>query len=122
MTTFTTEDRIKATSHHYAILTRSAMFREVCNYIIEHNLPCEVHANRTRFWVPESILSDFLHTYGGHCDFVPADQDLVTGQPMYYYDNLLAGDATIGNDKGYTVSTHEKQEEFARKRNESKPD
>jgi hypothetical protein len=32
-------------------------------------------------------------------------------------DNLLAGDTTIGNDKGYSLSTHEKQQEFARKRN-----
>ena len=32
-------------------------------------------------------------------------------------DNLLAGDTTIGNDKGYSLSTHEKQAEFARKRN-----
>ena len=32
-------------------------------------------------------------------------------------DNLLAGDEAIGNDKGYELSTHEKQAEFARKRN-----
>ena len=32
-------------------------------------------------------------------------------------DNLLAGDTTIGNDKGYSLSTHEKQQEFAKKRN-----
>ena len=32
-------------------------------------------------------------------------------------DNLLAGDEAIGNDKGYELSTHEKQQKFARKRN-----
>jgi hypothetical protein len=31
-------------------------------------------------------------------------------------DNLLAGDEAIGNDKGYELSTHEKQQEFAKKR------
>ena len=31
--------------------------------------------------------------------------------------NILAGDEAMGNDKGYELSTHEKQEEFARKRN-----
>ena len=81
MTTFTTEDRIKATSHHYAILTLSEKFVEVVRYIREHNIPYEVHLNRTRFWVPEELLSDFISTYGGYCDFVPFDQDLMTGQP-----------------------------------------
>jgi hypothetical protein len=31
--------------------------------------------------------------------------------------NILAGDAVMGDDKGYELSTLEKQEEFARKRN-----
>jgi len=81
MTTFTTEDRIKATSHHYAILTLSEKYAEVARYIIKHNLPYEVHANRTRFWVPEELLSEFVSTYGGYCDFVPSDQNLMTGNP-----------------------------------------
>ena len=34
------------------------------------------------------------------------------------HENLLAGDTTIGYDKGYELSTHEKQAEFARKRND----
>ena len=33
-------------------------------------------------------------------------------------DNLLAGDEAMGNDKGYELSTHEKQAEFAKKRNQ----
>ena len=33
-----------------------------------------------------------------------------------YIDNLLAGDEVMGNDKGYSLSTHEKQQEFAKKR------
>jgi len=33
------------------------------------------------------------------------------------HENLLAGDTTIGNDKGYELSTHEKQQEFAKQRN-----
>jgi hypothetical protein len=31
--------------------------------------------------------------------------------------NILAGDAVMGDDKGYELSTLEKQEEFAKKRN-----
>lgn len=81
MTTFTTEDRYRATSQHYAILTLSEKFVDVVGYIKEHNLPYEVHANRTRFWVPEELLSEFVSTYGGYCDFVPFDQNLMTGQP-----------------------------------------
>ncbi len=30
--------------------------------------------------------------------------------------NILAADQIIGNDKGYSLSTHEKQAEFAKKR------
>jgi hypothetical protein len=33
-----------------------------------------------------------------------------------YISNLLAGDEIVGNDKGYELSTHEKQQEFAKKR------
>jgi len=32
-------------------------------------------------------------------------------------ENLLAGDTTIGNDKGYKVSSLESAEEFTKKRN-----
>ena len=81
MTTFTTEDRIKATSHHYAILTLSEKYVEVARYITKHNIPYEVHLNRTRFWIPEELLSEFINTYGGYCDFVPSDQNLMTGNP-----------------------------------------
>lgn len=34
-----------------------------------------------------------------------------------WIDNLLAGDETIGNDKGYELSTHEEAKAFAKKRN-----
>jgi len=37
------------------------------------------------------------------------------------HENLLAGDK-IMSDKGYTLSTHEKQEEFAKKRNKFEGD
>jgi len=33
-------------------------------------------------------------------------------------DNLLAGDKTMGNNKGYEVASLEEAEEFAKKRNE----
>jgi len=42
----------------------------------------------------------------------------IGNEQQEYINNLLAGDEAIGNDKGYELSTHGKQAEFARKRNE----
>ena len=66
-------------THHYAILTKSPYFLSVINYIKENNLTYEPHLNRTRFWVTEELHNDFIDKLGGHCDFVPSDQDLITG-------------------------------------------
>jgi hypothetical protein len=66
-------------THHYAILTRSDKFLDIANYIQENNLNYEIHLNRTRFWVPDELHTEFTTLYGGHCDFVPSDQDLMTG-------------------------------------------
>ena len=68
-------------THHYAILTRSDRFLDVINYIKENNLTYEPHLNRTRFWLPEELHNDFIDKLGKHCDFVPSDQDLMTGNP-----------------------------------------
>ena len=65
-------------NHHYAILTKSPYFGSVIKYIQENNLIFEPHLNRTRFWLPEELHNDF-NKLGGHCDFVPSDQDLITG-------------------------------------------
>jgi hypothetical protein len=65
--------------NHYAILTNSSKFIDVMNYIRENELQCEVHLNRTRFWVPDELHCDFTNNYSGYCDFVPANQDLITG-------------------------------------------
>jgi len=69
--------------HHYAILTSSHKYRDVMEYIGEKNYRYEAHLNRTRFWVPNSDLPEFISLYGGYCDFVPHDQDLMTGQPNW---------------------------------------
>ena len=66
--------------NHYAILTGSTKFLEVAKYITENNLDYEVHLNRTRFWVPDELLSNFINKHGEHCDFVPENQDLMTGR------------------------------------------
>jgi hypothetical protein len=68
-------------THHYAILTKSPYFGSVIKYIQENNLTFEPHLNRTRFWLPEELHNDFIDKLGGHCDFVPSDQDLMTGNP-----------------------------------------
>jgi hypothetical protein len=79
MTTFTTEDRIKATSQHYAVLSTSPKFREVLRFIEDNNLLYEAHLNRTRFWVTPEVRTEFESYLGGYCDFVPYDQNLMTG-------------------------------------------
>lgn len=84
--------------HHYAILTLSKHFTEVTTWIRENKLTCEVHLNRTRFWVPEELLSEFINAYGGYCDFVPDNQDLAIGTP-------------------YELCSLEDAEAFAKKRN-----
>ena len=68
--------------NHYAILTSSSKFYEVIRYISENKLKYEPHLNRTRFWVPEEKLQEFISLYGGYCDYVPSNQDLQLGTPI----------------------------------------
>lgn len=65
--------------NHYAILTRNDNFKSVIAYIKEHNLDCEVHLNRTRFWVPDILHTQFLSQFGSVCNPVHPNEDLMTG-------------------------------------------
>lgn len=94
----------KQYQHHFAILTSCNKFLEVCKYIAANNLSCEVHLNRTRFWVTPELLPDFLDRYGKYCNEVSVDENLSIG-------------ALNHSDKGYKLASLEEAEAFAEKRN-----
>ena len=67
---------------HYYILNLDPRCSEVFEFIREHKLTCEVHLNRTRFWVPEgSQLTEFLLRYSECVSMVDDTLDLATGNP-----------------------------------------
>lgn len=68
--------------NHYAILTRSNAFGLVINYIKENDLKFEVHLNRTRFWVPDTLHESFLTKFGSVVNPVHPNENLITGSIM----------------------------------------
>jgi hypothetical protein len=87
MTTFTTEDREKASKdNQYCIYTEDSHFLAVLDYIKENNLEFSAHLNRTRFWVPENKLYDFMKSWGSVCSVVPSYEDVSTGQMIGEWD------------------------------------
>jgi hypothetical protein len=67
----------------YYVLNMNPRASAVFEFIQYHNLPCEVHLNRTRFWVPEgSILTEFVLRFADSCPHVDASMDLTTGRPI----------------------------------------
>jgi hypothetical protein len=70
--------------NQYYILTRDPRITEVFEFIGQHGLRCEVHLNRTRFWVPEgSIFTEFALRFSDCCTSVDQYEDLVTGLVDY---------------------------------------
>ena len=65
--------------NQYCVYTKHEKFQEVCDYIVENKLACEVHLNRTRFWIPESMHAAFLGQWGAVCEYVYPDEDYATG-------------------------------------------
>jgi hypothetical protein len=48
----------------YAVLSASADYLRVMNWVSDRELAIEVHLNRTRFWIPEGVvLTEFLLRY-----------------------------------------------------------
>ena len=66
----------------YYILTLDPRAGEVFCFIRDHKLACEVHLNRTRFWIPEdtSQLTEFLLRFSDCCPYVDETVDLLTGR------------------------------------------
>lgn len=56
----------------YYILTLDPRASEVFQFIMHHKLTCEVHLNRTRFWILEdtSALTEFVLRFSDCCPYV----------------------------------------------------
>lgn len=76
--------------NQYCVYTSDPKFMEVARYISENKLAYEPHLNRTRFWVPESMHTEFLKQWGGVCNYVHPDEDLTTGYRSDNWDNWKA--------------------------------
>jgi hypothetical protein len=45
----------------YYVLTQDPTIGDVLDFIAHYSLRCEIHLNRTRFWIPEgSVLTECL--------------------------------------------------------------
>jgi hypothetical protein len=67
----------------YYVLNLDPRANQVFEFIREHKLTCEVHLNRTRFWVPEgTVLTEFILRYNDTCPRVDDELDLITGRPI----------------------------------------
>ena len=65
---------------HYYVLNLDPRAGLVFEFIRDHKLTCEVHLNRTRFWVPTgSVLTEFLLRFSESCTQVDDTVDLATG-------------------------------------------
>jgi hypothetical protein len=68
---------------HY-VLTQDPCAVEVYRFIKLHKLTCQVHLNRTRFWVPidSPIYTEFALRFADSCPPVDPTLDLVTGHKL----------------------------------------
>jgi hypothetical protein len=73
--------------NQYCVYTVCEKFDDVCKYISENKLAYEIHLNRTRFWIPESLHTEFLKQWGHVCKYVHPDEDVVTGMMRDPSDN-----------------------------------
>ena len=67
---------------HFALLNRDPKIRDLFAFIQQHQLAHELHANRTRFWIPEGpVLTEFLLRFDSY-HVVSADEDLANGRVL----------------------------------------
>jgi hypothetical protein len=68
--------------HHYYILNSDPRAYEVFDFIAHHKIACEVHLNRTRFWVPSgAVYTEFVLRFSDCAHYVDPALDLTTGMP-----------------------------------------
>ena len=69
--------------HQHYILTNHPDFVDVIDWVGSFPLRCEMHLNRTRFWVPDgSIYTEFCLRWLHSCPAVDPDLDSATGLPI----------------------------------------
>jgi hypothetical protein len=69
----------------YYILNQDSNALAVFEFIKHHKLTVEVHANRTRFWVPTgTVYTQFALRFADSCHVVDPTLDLTTGLPIHY--------------------------------------
>jgi hypothetical protein len=58
--------------YQYYVLSSSPLLKDVFEFIRKRELRCEVHMNRTRFWIdPHSeALTEFALRFKDHCPLV----------------------------------------------------
>jgi len=71
-------------AREYYVLTMHPNAKEVFAWIWDNKLHCEVHLNRTRFWVPvdSSLYTYFQLWLKDSCGTVDPTLDLATGLPI----------------------------------------
>jgi len=64
-------------TRQYYVLTQDPRCAEVFAFISQHKLAVEIHANRTRFWVPieTSIYTEFALRFSACCPPVLEDPE-----------------------------------------------
>ena len=74
----------------YYVLTLDPNFSAVLRWITDHKLTTEVHLNRTRFCVPDGVVStEFQLRFAHCCPPVDPTLDLATGLPKNSFYWLL---------------------------------
>jgi hypothetical protein len=70
--------------HQYYVLNRDPRSEAVFDFIEHYKLECQVHLNRTRFWVPAetSVYTEFLLRFSDCCHLVDPTLDPATGLPQ----------------------------------------
>jgi len=70
----------------YYILTQNPEFKAVVYWLHDHNVPLDIHLNRTRFSLcpGTKLFTEFMLRYSHACDLVDPNLDLATGLPLEY--------------------------------------
>jgi len=70
----------------YYILTQNPQFKEVVYWLHDHNVPLDIHLNRTRFTLTPNtrLFTEFMLRYSTVCSLVDPGLDLATGLPLEY--------------------------------------
>lgn len=69
---------------HYYVLTQDPLYRHVLAFIKTHGLRCDLHLNRTRFWVPNGAVKTELLLRFPNIATVDEALDLATGLPLVH--------------------------------------